>query len=615
MTSPASPAYVMFCSSCRRKLLEPLNHDDHELVFLQFLLQFLLFFFFDLVDLHNNFHVVNVVVIVCNHIDCLDSNHYFNMEPHHYSTDWTPTTTATATGGGGGSLSSNPTSGSSNPTSGTGGSANPSSTAGSSSGNDGKSPSGDPGGGSSSSSSSLSTGAIAGIAAGLGLLCLVVAAVFVLVLVPRWKQQRRADKTELLSSIYVASGSGGSTGRPARPGTPGSPPPPPSAQQQQQNPNSAHRISDPTMVGWQAPVQYTAAAHPDGQPMISAQPAAQHQSNPDLMTWTPMYSPAVMYPQDQAQQPLVYMVSSGNQDPNASWTSQPVSGQLPSQNYYPAAPLPQSPAEQLQQPSEFLVSHNPADPNASEVVEMAVLPPQPTPPNRTTSKDVRTSWYPADEESSGLFAALQRSPLPHPSTASNPSLSRPQGPTDVAAIMAVVSASDKEPLPNAPESVDCPPSHTVDSFRPTSASPDLSVASTQFSNRSSLFSGVPDITAALVAAAATAETIRKRNPAKPRNLHSWTPREVAAALADEGVEAGLLALFLRNEIDGVVLETIDSAFLANEMGIAAAGVRARVMMAVGKVRGDSVRRPPEGVARPAEGVVDSGTLSPPPYLS
>ncbi|KAI9339773.1 hypothetical protein DFJ73DRAFT_565315 [Zopfochytrium polystomum] len=116
--------------------------------------------------------------------------------------------------------------------------------------------------------------------------------------------------------------------------------------------------------------------------------------------------------------------------------------------------------------------------------------------------------------------------------------------------------------------------------------------------------------------AAYASFSEKKRPgsaaASSSSWRSWNTQQVAKALADLGMDLTVVDLFLRNEIDGVVLARMDSAFLANELGIAAAGARARVMMMVEVVRGEY-----GGDATPSNGSVassESPLLSPPPYL-
>ncbi|KAI9339757.1 hypothetical protein DFJ73DRAFT_564962 [Zopfochytrium polystomum] len=181
-------------------------------------------------------------------VDTTTTTSWSSSSSSSSSTTWNPSTSTTSSTP---SSSDSPTTSSpsgtgtsSGITTGTGGSTTSGSTStsptstgsGAGSGNDGKG-SGNPSDQSSSSSSGISTGAIGGIVGGIGLLLIAVAAVYFFVLRPKWNQQRQADKKELMSSIFVNSGSGGSGGR--GPGSGGSPQTSNSPPNQWSSPNSS----------------------------------------------------------------------------------------------------------------------------------------------------------------------------------------------------------------------------------------------------------------------------------------------------------------------------------------------------------------------------------------
>ncbi|KAI9326781.1 hypothetical protein DFJ73DRAFT_766652 [Zopfochytrium polystomum] len=115
-----------------------------------------------------------------------------------------------------------------------------------------------------------------------------------------------------------------------------------------------------------------------------------------------------------------------------------------------------------------------------------------------------------------------------------------------------------------------------------------------------LFSGVQDVVEALAAA--------------DRSWRRWTPAEVASALSGEGVASSTVSLFLANEIDGLVLRSVDDAFLTEELSISGAAEREAVMAAVRRVRRDDDDEGGEEGEFGSQRMFESEGR-PPPYLA
>ncbi|KAJ1555503.1 hypothetical protein HK405_001297, partial [Cladochytrium tenue] len=119
---------------------------------------------------------------------------------------------------------------------------------------------------------------------------------------------------------------------------------------------------------------------------------------------------------------------------------------------------------------------------------------------------------------------------------------------------------------------------------------------------SALFSAAPDIKGALTAAAvaelatgkegAAAATMAKGPSMDVKALpldndpRDWSSVQVAGWLVSCGFAEEVVRKFKDNDIDGTVLTSIDLQFLRQEMGIESAGVRARLMMEIGRLRGE-----------------------------
>ncbi|KAI9336421.1 hypothetical protein DFJ73DRAFT_850455 [Zopfochytrium polystomum] len=524
-----------------------------------------------------------------------------NTTPTDTSTSQTGTTTNTGTTGGNPSSGGSPSTGTNPGGSGGGTSSVPSGgVTPTGSGPDASNPASNPNA-PSSSSGGVSTATIAGIVGGIGAAILVAVAILVLVIIPRNKQRRQAEKAELLSSLYVSNGGGGGSGG----GNPGA--------VSANRPAAGGGLDPPNGGGW-----HVAAGTPSPHAsMIYTSPTTE--AHPLLPL--PHSSPT--------PQPSEYSGQWGANRANS----------VQQQLSHTATVSSQGQEDRLQQPSGFLL----ADAATDSV-------PQPPVPNRTTSHSARLSLPPESTPASSM-------PMPvPPASFSPPATTQPRpsifnGVADITTALAAAAATggtvSKKPFPpDSPAGTDSLPraksdttSSQLASAAPSPAPFDTSYASTTSTSTSggttapSLFTGAADITAALSAAAASRETVRKlaaatTSDAKPSPtlplatahaatpVASWTPQEVAAALVAEGMDLGVAELFVAHQIDGVVLRTVDSGFLAREMGVGAAGVRARAMMAVARVRGDP--------AVDADGAVDGtavngvatpfGTLAPPPYL-
>ncbi|KAI9327149.1 hypothetical protein DFJ73DRAFT_800983 [Zopfochytrium polystomum] len=151
-------------------------------------------------------------------------------------------------------------------------------------------------------------------------------------------------------------------------------------------------------------------------------------------------------------------------------------------------------------------------------------------------------------------------------------------------------------------------SSTADSAAP-SAEPTESTQPT-------LFTGVLQVVTSLEGAV---DKPHKPSPSpdptkKPLLAHrSWTVQQVADALEAEGVAESIVEQFVSDGVDGARLETVDSGFLLREFGVATAGMRARVMGAVRRVRGEE--EPGVGVEDGPTGGAGAEVASPPPYLA
>ncbi|KAJ9473107.1 WD repeat [Diplonema papillatum] len=95
-------------------------------------------------------------------------------------------------------------------------------------------------------------------------------------------------------------------------------------------------------------------------------------------------------------------------------------------------------------------------------------------------------------------------------------------------------------------------------------------------------------------------------------MDSWSWKEVAAHLREEGLSDESVKAFEENEVDGVTLAALQKSELKDELGIKSLGDRKHVWAAIEKLRVESQAKAPGWPSSPATGVV---TQAAPPVVT